>query len=62
MTTAKIRNRLIQAALTTAESLRHTADRLQRAAERKDYDALALIAVDQIQGVALVLARITSGH
>lgn len=60
----KTHNSIIQAALLAAGNLRSTADRLQQAAERRDFEALAEISMSMsgwdlgmIRGAALVVAR-----
>jgi hypothetical protein len=65
VTTSKIRNSIIQAARLAVGNLRSTADRLERAADRADFESLAEISlsftmwpVDQIRGAATVIARL----
>ena len=59
----RIRDGILQAALLQAASLRGAADRLERAAGRRDFESLAEISlssgwtVDQIRGAATVVAR-----
>lgn len=64
MTDTKIHVSIINAALAAAANLRSTADRLQRAADAGDFEALAEISLsstswtlDAIRGAARVIAR-----
>lgn len=60
-----IRRSILHAATLAARNLRDTAERLERAVEREDFEALAEITlsyslwpVEQIRGAALALVRI----